>query len=329
MPKVSVIIPTYNRAHLLPECLESVLTQSFSDFEIIIIDDGSTDNTKEVVSKYPVRYVYQKNQGAHAARNKAIGMAKGEYIAFIDSDDMLLKDSIKMGVEILDEYPEAGFSYGQGYIIDEKGNINKLIKAPWKSAGVRSGNEEINELILGNHITSHTVVRRRCLIEVGGYNPDFKSGSMDYELWVRLAKKCAVAYLSKPVMKYRLHHDSITGCRSLEEKEKSRSKILESIFMDSEIGSSFLPRRPIAYFRLYFNLAEDAYNRHQMSASRYYLLKALKTYPGMIFTGYNVLWLVQFVMTCIPRPILNLIRRCKRYYNLYINRLLLRRSRKY
>jgi glycosyltransferase involved in cell wall biosynthesis len=320
MPKVSVVIPTYNRARLLQECLESVMSQSFNDFEIIIVDDGSTDNTSELVKKYPVKYVYQENQGAHAARNRGIALSKSEYIAFIDSDDIMLKDALKMGVEILDRHPEAGFSYGQGYIMDEEEKISKLLKAPWKNAGVRPGTEEIGELILGNHITSHTVVRHRCLDEVGGYNPDFKIGSMDYELWVRLAKKYAVAYLSAPVMKYRMHRDTITGRRSLDEKEKTRSKILEYVFTDPEIGPRFLPRRPKAYFHLYFNLAEDAYNRQQMSVSRYYLFKALKTYPGMLITSHSLSWVIQMLMTCLPHPILTFIRRWKHYYSLYVNK---------
>ena len=106
---ISVVIPTYNRGHLIRKCIESVLAQTYKDIEVIVVDDGSTDNTKEVIkgiSDNRVRYLYQKNQGACVARNLGIESAKGEYIAFQDSDDEWLPDKLEKQNEILERNPD-------------------------------------------------------------------------------------------------------------------------------------------------------------------------------------------------------------------------------
>ncbi len=110
MPKVSVIIPTYNRAHFLCEALDSALSQTFKDFEIIIVDDGSTDNTKQVLEKYGSRiyYIYQENKGRAEARNTGIRRAKGEHIAFLDDDDIWLPNKLEKQVFFLDARPDIG-----------------------------------------------------------------------------------------------------------------------------------------------------------------------------------------------------------------------------
>ncbi len=95
MPLVSVVIPTYNRALLIPETIKSVLNQTFRDFEIIVVDDGSSDNTREVVSAFPVTYIKQENQGLPNARNTGIRASGGQYIAILDSDDCLLEQSLE------------------------------------------------------------------------------------------------------------------------------------------------------------------------------------------------------------------------------------------
>src|SRR5690349_3602213 len=107
MPKVSVIIPTYNRAQFIARAVDSVLEQTYKDFEIIVIDDGSSDNTQEILKAYEgkIRYVYQQNKGISAARNRGIQEAKGEYIAFLDSDDVWKPEKLSVQVAILDVNP--------------------------------------------------------------------------------------------------------------------------------------------------------------------------------------------------------------------------------
>jgi glycosyltransferase involved in cell wall biosynthesis len=121
--KVSVIIPTFNRANLLLEAVQSVLNQSYQDFEIIIVNDGSTDDTEQVISNYSdrIHYVKQQNAGVNAARNHALRLAQGEYIATLDNDDIWLDYKLELQVEILDKFKSAGFIYSNFYILTPDG----------------------------------------------------------------------------------------------------------------------------------------------------------------------------------------------------------------
>ena len=121
--KVSVIIPTYNRAALVQEAIESVLGQSFDDYEIIVIDDGSTDATGQALERFAskIRYVWQENRGLSAARNRALGLAKGEYIALLDSDDFWPPYKLGLEVAILDTYPDVGFVFGDFHLAKTDG----------------------------------------------------------------------------------------------------------------------------------------------------------------------------------------------------------------
>ena len=120
-PKVSVVIPTYNRAHLIGETLESVLAQTFGDYEIVVVDDGSTDDTRSVVEKVApqARYIYQENTGIPEVLNVCIREARGEYIQHLGSDDVLIEDTLARSVALLDAYPDVAMVHGAAWLIDE------------------------------------------------------------------------------------------------------------------------------------------------------------------------------------------------------------------
>jgi glycosyltransferase involved in cell wall biosynthesis len=165
MPKVTVVIPTYNSAHFLDEAIQSVLAQTFTDFEVVVVDDGSTDNTKVVVDSFKdprIKYVYQQNQGPPGARNKGVELSMGEYIFFLDSDDSLLEHALVKSVEVLDSHLEAGISYGQAYITDDIGRVVAMTKARLNHSCVRQGWEELRDYLLcGCPINPSTVMIRR------------------------------------------------------------------------------------------------------------------------------------------------------------------------
>jgi glycosyltransferase involved in cell wall biosynthesis len=315
MPKVSVVIPTYNRAHFISDAIQSILTQSFRDSEIIIIGDGSTDNTAEVVSAFPVIYSCEENKGVSVARNRGIELAQGEYIAFLDSDDIFMEDALAKGVEVLDKHPEVGFSCGQMYIADEMGRILKLEKAPLKHSCVRQGKEDIRELLIfGHHFTTSTaMVRKSCLDEVGLFDPSFSYGSEDIDLFVRLAKRYAVAYIAEPLVKYRYHSQDYAFHHNLQvgDWEIGKRRVLEDIFNDAELGPIFSHLKPNAYFNLYFSLGGRAHQIGSMKIARDYLFKALKIHPNRFFSRLWLPWIILFAKTWIPLPILAFARRIK------------------
>lgn len=307
MPKVSVVIPVYNRAGFLPETIQSIVSQSFSDFEVIVVDDGSTDNTRDSVSSLPVRYVWQENQGASIARNKGFELAKGTYVVFLDSDDVLLKDALAKGVRALDDHPEVGFSYGQGFRVDENGQILGLSRSPCKSSCVRAGVEVLHDIVTFGNYISGVMIRRSCIKEGWAFDPTWQ-GSQDLELWVRLAKRYAVAYIAEPLVKYRIHPNRLTQYRKLEEMEQKWNLILESIFNGESLP---LSGRASAYSRLYWRLAGHALSRRQMKTARIYLFR-VRTCPKTLMT-LGLCWILRFFLTWVPVPALGLASAIKRY----------------
>lgn len=199
MPKISVIIPTYNRAMLLSSAIDSVLSQTYEDYELIVIDDGSTDDTTEIVNKYStdkLRYVFQENKGRSAARNYGIKLAKGEYIAFLDSDDLFVPSKLEAQVRILDNNPCYGLVYSHANTIDENGdNLDQ-----YSYTGNLSGWIYPDLLYIRNNvITTPTVmVRAKALADVGGFDETMHICE-DLDLWCRIARKFQVMQICQPL----------------------------------------------------------------------------------------------------------------------------------
>jgi hypothetical protein len=193
MPKVSVIIPTYNRARVVGDAIDSVVAQTCRDFEITVVDDGSTDDTRAVVEQYAsghgkhVRYVRQENAGAPAARNTGIRLATGEYVAFLDSDDLYLPRRLEVGVSALEGDPDTGASYVDARTVEAKGDVlmNSRIN---RFGGVASG-WILPALLRGDLIQTNTITIRRAVLDaVGGFDEKLWSGQ-DTDLWWRIAKR--------------------------------------------------------------------------------------------------------------------------------------------
>lgn len=316
MARVSVIIPTYNRANFVCEAIKSVLEQTFQDFEVIVVDDGSTDNTSDVIQcfrDHRIKYIYQQNSGQAAARNSGIQDSDSEYVAFLDSDDMLQPNSLEKRVQIMDKYPGVAFSYGQVYHTDIDGHVRYLEKAHKKSC-ILKGWEQIKlYLFYGNQTNTSTVMARRsCLEEAGMYDTGFREGSEDLDLYIRLSKKHAVAYIAEPLDKCRIHSGNTNTARAVSELEKKHLIIIDRVFSDPEVSLKLTIEQPKAYFHLYMRLASAAHGNFSKKTTRDYLFKALKICPKRFFFKSMILtWTFQYLKTWVPRPVLNLLRRLK------------------
>ena len=170
-PKVSVIIPTYNCAHFLPDAIQSVLDQSFQDFELIVVDDGSTDNTEEVVRSFSdtrLTYIRQVHQERSAARNTGIQASGGEYVTFLDSDDRYLPGKLSLQVPVLDAHPDKGMVISGWVEVDKAGRI-LYERRPWLTASDLSA-----EAWLFRQLTrlGANLIRREWLCRVGGFDTD-------------------------------------------------------------------------------------------------------------------------------------------------------------
>jgi len=310
-PKVSVVIPTYNRAHLLDACLKSVARQTYRDFEIVVVDDGSTDNTAEVVAPFAplARYFWQENQGTAGALNRAIREAGGEYIRFVASDDLLLPGALEVGVQVLEEDPGVGLVYGQAWEMNEAGDVTSLRKPDFaRGAYVGSGRKELGRLLFWNHITCSTVmVRRRCFDDVGLFDPRLRVGE-DWDMWVRIAKKYDVAYVERPLARYLKHTGNISMGIDIEFLDYLRPRLLESVFDDPELGHLYQELKGKAYFVYHHCMAAMAYKANRMGVARRRLLAAFKSRPGeaLGLRGLMAFWL--FLKTLIPVPMLEAAR---------------------
>ena len=314
MPKVNVVIPVYNRIDLLPECIQSVLNQSFRDFDVTVVDDGSEENIYEVVSAFPVTYFRQENQGPGAAYNKGAELTSGEYIVFLDSDDALLENALEIGVKTLDKYPDAGFSYGEAYLIDEKGRTFGLTRGRPDHTCAREGRQEIEEmLIFGNPVPcSAVMIRRSCFEDVGRYNPTFRSSCDDFDLWIRLAKRYEVVYIAEPLAKYRFHNLQLSHTCDIEEIEKSKTRVIESVFNDPELGHTFTHLRRDADFQKYIYMASRANELGQNQMARDYLFKARKTYPEFFNRNLRQ-YIFLYMKSLLPPRFFGITKQFKRY----------------
>jgi len=203
MVKVSVIIPTYNRSSLLKMAIDSVLIQSYENYEIIVVDDGSNDTTAKLIDSYAsekLRYFYQKNRGRSAARNLGIEMAHGEYVAFLDSDDMFLPQKLELQACELDANPSIGLVYSYAKNIDENGNY-----LSYHFEGNLSGWVYPALLYIKNNvITTPTVmVRAEVLAEVGGFDESMDVCE-DLDLWRRIARDHQIMQIPQPLSLVRI-----------------------------------------------------------------------------------------------------------------------------
>lgn len=213
-PKISVVIPTYNKAQSLKKAIESVLNQTYQNLEVIVIDDGSTDETKEVVKSFKdprIIYFWKKNKGPASARNMGIKRAKGKYIAFLDSDDLWLKEKLEKQIDFMERNPETGLLGTGCYEVTDKG------KAIGKKIFPRKNKVLQKDLIKYNpFIQSSIMTKREVFDKVGLYDEKFRE-SEDYELWLRLAEYYKIGNLPVPLVMKRYYQESLSSAKDKEQ----------------------------------------------------------------------------------------------------------------
>jgi glycosyltransferase involved in cell wall biosynthesis len=204
-PLVSVVIPSYNRAALLPEAIETVLQQTYQHFEIIVVDDESTDNTADIAKQYPIRYIFQKNQGVSAARNTGILASKGEYIALLDSDDRFFPGALASGLSVLSSHPECMMATGDFSFMSEDGKWMRPSRKPFIKG------DYYTNLLRSNFIemTATCLFRRDVFDRIGLFNPTLGGGE-DYDLYLRIVREFPIICHPTVIAEYRSHEVSLS-----------------------------------------------------------------------------------------------------------------------
>ncbi len=277
-PKVSVILPTYNRADLLPAAIDSVLGQSFTDFEVLVIDDGSQDDTRRVVAAIPdprIHYFHQKNSGVSAARNRGLEVARGEYLAFLDSDDLFLPAKLAFQVAQLDADPALGMVAGGFRYIDWQGAW-LAERRPW----VFQPNLDLSTVLLGAAIITNSVLLRKDWLERVG---DFKVGlswAEDLDLWLRLAVAgCQMSWSQAVVCAYRMHDDQ--AVRDVGKQSWGTLQVSEALYERSDLPEQALRLRSRAEAAARVSVAGREYGGGQFEAGRALLGEALRLDPSL------------------------------------------------
>jgi glycosyltransferase involved in cell wall biosynthesis len=316
-PKVSVIIPCYNYADYLKICLQSVLAQTFQDFEIIVVDDSSTDHTPEVVKDFSdprLRYVrHEKNLGPAAAFNTGINLAQGKYITVIGADDVMMPDNIAVKVDILEHYPDIGLVHSNAELIDESGRI--LGKAHSRRCFDRvQKRSSFNDLLLnGNFIVASSVfVPKRCYEKVGLYDPDL-THSEDWDMWLRIAYHYDFAYLDSCLIQYRVHDNSLRHRNYISGDDwKAFDRILKRLFQQFPLASQGYCFKQV-YWSTYFRMLNNKLGLLPLRSVLGLYLRGLRAFPQYLFTRKNVLFLMKCIIYGIfPQVAINWLRKVKR-----------------
>lgn len=214
---ISVIIPSYNHENYIKDAIDSILNQTFQDFEIIIIDDGSSDNTKNVLGKYDdsrITLICQENQGAHNAINRGLMLSKGTFISILNSDDFFEKKYFESAVRYLENNQDVDFISSDINIVDENSNKLGVKKSwynmlPWEVSNpeksMLSYNSYVKSLVVSNFISTTTnMFFRRTILDSVGLMRNLRFVH-DWDFALRVAKKHKMHHLSLPLVNYRIH----------------------------------------------------------------------------------------------------------------------------
>jgi glycosyltransferase involved in cell wall biosynthesis len=260
MPSVSVIIPTYQRAHWVGAAVQSVLAQSYTDSEILVIDDGCTDNTREVLGQFgaQITVIHQPHKGVSAARNAGIRTARGRYVAFLDDDDLWHPDKLEKQMALLDGRPGIALVYTDMFVFDERGTL-----AATYLAAIPPPGQAYSFHFLYNWIPTSTVLMRRTCFDTVDLFDETLMACEDYDLWLRLREgQWRLHCLPEPLARYRVSETSLhkdqeclwTSVIRVKEQAFSRNPSLR------QLAPRLLDRHFFQYYlllaRLYLDRAE-------------------------------------------------------------------------
>lgn len=283
VPGVSVIIATHNRARFVVRAVESVLAQTYRDFELIVIDDGSTDTTREILSGCDGRlcYIHQEQKGRSEARNAGVRAAGGEYIAFLDSDDIWLPHKLEKQLFVMESNPNLGLVHSLTEVIDEQGQPLSRETASrfslYQRAIDRGYTYEAMSLRCVMFLST-VMVRRACFNDVGLFDPCIPACE-DWDWYLRFAIKYQIAILATPLVAFRFHEGHTPAEELIEGRIKTCLKHLDLLETLADA-----PFRNTARRNFYLNLAAAHYMAGNLRECRLWTTRAARIDPSVFLT---------------------------------------------
>jgi glycosyltransferase involved in cell wall biosynthesis len=277
MPKVDIIIPAYNAAKFLSDAIQSVIAQTFDDWRIILIDDGSTDNTPEIAQQFieqlgaKLMYIRQPNAGLPAARNAAIRNSSAELLALLDADDIWLPSRLADSVACFEGRPQVGLAYAFNSRVDASGALIDTFARRQKHAEGRIAPYIYMRMV---DLPCPTITFRRSAVDEVGLFDETLRATEDRDLWLRIAQRYEVALIPKVLALYRTSPDAMTT-------DPDRMLRAQQQFIDKHFGAPGCGRvaRRIALARIYKQRAEALALRNQVPAALGSAMRALAYYP--------------------------------------------------
>jgi glycosyltransferase involved in cell wall biosynthesis len=288
MPRVSIIIPTYNHARFVVQAVESALAQTYADLEVAVIDDGSTDHTPAVLAGYGPRIncIRQENRGLSAARNAGISAARGDYFLFLDADDLIPADKLELQVPVLEARPDLGLVYSGFQYINESGSQVLHEIRPQKQGHL------LKELLCRTLFfpPGAAVVRRECLDRVGLFDESFPAAA-DTDMWIRIARAgYAFGYVDQPLFQYRVVQGSMSG--HLANQARDEFARLDKFFADPDLPDDIRALEAKAYSVLHYEFGAKYYQAGEMEQGREHLRQAISICPSL---ASDTEWLLEWI----------------------------------
>ena len=279
-PLVSVIIPAYNQSAFIGQAIHSVLDQTFPDWELIVVDDGSSDRTAEVVAQFDdprLHYVFQENRGLPGARNRGIECARGAHLAFLDADDAFHPRKLEWHVAHLESDLEIGLSYASRIEMDHLGNPIWLLRAPAEVS--------LSDLVLGFPFSINDLLLRREWVERAGYfDESFRLHGEDRDFYLRLALEgCRFDRLDRFVAYRRLH--ARRQFSRIQERIDTMHRALDTVFDDPRCPMQVAELRNKAYAKIYLPWISQEFSQDEAELAREHLRQAVALDPEVVGDG--------------------------------------------
>ncbi len=304
MPLVTVVTPTYNAAHYLAETIESVLHQTYSQIEYVVLDDGSTDNTIEVLKRYDGRILWDShpNMGEALTVNKGWAMAHGDYVAIVNADDPVLSGWLQTCVEYLDAHPEVLVAYPDWHMIDSAGGLIKPIQVY---------DYDYVNMVRWHHCLPGpgAVIRRKVFELEGGRNPKYRYVG-DFEYWLRLGIHGPFARIPETLATWRFHAGSATSAQKGERMAREHLWLMDDLFARQDLPVAVKKVRLEAYSAAYYIAAAQCVESAPALA-REYLLKSLLYHRHSRPNGLKRSWALA-AQLFVPKPVVRLLRTLKK-----------------
>ena len=289
-PLVSIITPAYNRADYLAETIDSVLEQDYPRIEYIVLDDGSTDNTREVLSKYAGRIIWEShpNMGETRTVNKGIEMAHGEIVAIVNSDDPLLPGAVRIAAEFLRNRPEVLVAYPDWDYIDGASQVVQHVQVP---------EYDYSHMLRRHHciVGPGAFVRKEVFELIGGRDPEFRYVA-DFDFWLRAGLHGTFARISKTLATFRVHPTSASIACQGEAMAAEHVRLVKKLFRSPAMPQEATALRREAFAWAHYVAGASCGSNHK-AARRHYLL-AMYYYPRGVFEEWK-----SVVSLVLPRPL--------------------------